>query len=496
MSDAASPAGQMRKLAASVMIGADRSGGADTPGAVLAQAAVAGARYRAGFKPRTVKNSMDERPADPRPVAPAAAMATLARLLGDPDAGLIEEWAGLAQAKGVRVDDATAPVVLDWWARQPMRSEAVFTVLGRGGEWLASLNPAWRKPVAAAGVPSDADEIWQTGKTPDRLTVLMTVRRHDPARAMVLIQSTWDSDGADERRRFLEVLRDGLSMSDEPFLENTLDDKSKVVRRQAASLLTHTPGSRLRQRMNDRVRAIIAVESKRGLVKRAPKLSLNPPTEFAPSWERDGIEEKAGSGVGQRAWWLRQILASADLSVWKDLSGAEPEVVLELLEKDDYFDDALTALIQAASNAKDPAWSAALVRCLAGKEKVDLTVCGSLCRELPLSDAEPLLLELLNHKWCGPADRWSLLASTARPWSTTFSTAALKLATKNAPKKAEEAWTLSGFADAVSRLVSPGAADAFEQAVSAMFPDQPTDSFKRSIDRVRLRADMHKEFAS
>lgn len=496
MSDAASPAGQMRKLAASAMIGADRSGGADAPGVLLTQAAVVGARSRAGFKPRTITNSLDERPADPRPVAPATAMATLARLLSDPDAGLIEEWAGLAQAKGVRVDDATAPLVLDWWARQPRRPEIIFTVLGRGGEWLASLNPAWRKPVAGGGVPTDADEIWQTGKTPDRVTVLMTVRRHDPARALTLIRSTWDGDGADERRRFLEALRDGLSMSDEPFLEHVLDDKSKVVRRQAASLLALTPGSRLRQRMNDRARAIIVVEGKRGLVKRGPKLSLAPPTEFDPAWERDGIEEKAGSGVGQRAWWLRQILTSVDLSVWLDIAGADPDVVLDSLEKDDYVEDALSSLIRAASIAKDPVWSTALIRCLAGREKVDLTVCGSLCRELASSDAEPLLLEILNHKRLGPADRWGVLASTGRSWSAEFSSAALKLASKNPPKKAEDAWTLSGFADAVSRLVAPGAADAFEQAVSAMFSDQPTDSFKRSIDRVRLRADMHKEFAS
>jgi hypothetical protein len=46
----------------------------------------------------------------------------------------------------------------------------------------------------------------------------------------------------------------------------------------------------------------------------------------------------------------------------------------------------------------------------------------------------------------------------------------------------------------VSRAVSPELAEEFVETVLAAFPGQPTDSVKRSIDRARLRADMHKEF--
>jgi hypothetical protein len=48
----------------------------------------------------------------------------------------------------------------------------------------------------------------------------------------------------------------------------------------------------------------------------------------------------------------------------------------------------------------------------------------------------------------------------------------------------------------VSRWVAPETAEQFAETVAAMFPDEPTESFRKSIDRVRLRADMHKEFAS
>ena len=80
---------------------------------------------------------------------PRAAIATLVRLLGDPDAGADR---GMGPARACRtacvVDGATAPLLLDWWARQPRRSEPIFAALGRRGEWLASLNADWQKPVA------------------------------------------------------------------------------------------------------------------------------------------------------------------------------------------------------------------------------------------------------------------------------------------------------------------------------------------------------------
>ena len=148
-----SPQERLRALGAAVTIGTDRFGGDDGSAETLltdaAQARSSGARrvaaadsYRFGC--RTVLS-------DDRPTAPRAAIATLVRLLGDPDAGLIEEWAQLARSHGVVVDGATAPLLLDWWVRQPRRSEAIFAALGHRGEWLASLNADWQKHVATPG---------------------------------------------------------------------------------------------------------------------------------------------------------------------------------------------------------------------------------------------------------------------------------------------------------------------------------------------------------
>src|ERR1043165_9152002 len=205
MTSAGSPALRLRELAAAAMIGTDRSG-SGSPEKLLTEASVVGARMRSGWKPRASEGALPACPAESRAPASAAAQATLFRLIGDPDAGLIEEWAMLAQGRGVRVADAAVPALMDWWSRQPKRSEVVYAVLGQRGEGLASLYPAWRKPVAGSQIPADADDIWQTGKAPERQAILVTIRRHDPARALALVQSTWQTDGAGEGRRVVEAV--------------------------------------------------------------------------------------------------------------------------------------------------------------------------------------------------------------------------------------------------------------------------------------------------
>ncbi len=499
MSDATPPSVRLRGLLASAMIGTDRAG-SGTAGTenVLTQSAMLGMQVRAGWRPSTVSARFSLCPADTRLVAPPAASATLQHLMANPDGDLIEEWAELANARRLRVEDATVPVVLDWWSRQPHRSEAVFAVLGARGEWLASLNAAWRKPVAGSHVPTNVDDIWQTGTTPDRMALLLTVRRHDPGRALLLIQSTWATDGAEERRRFLEALIEKAWMADEPFLEAALGDKSKVVRRQAARVLGQLLGSRLRARMTERARTIIGVESKRSLVRRVTRIGLAPPKEFVKEWERDGIEEKAASAEGPRAWWMQQILSVTDLALWTELSGMDPAGVVAAIRGDDFAKPAMTALVEAARAEKNSAWAIAITRELLARKDEDSPDLEWVWPILAPAERETFLIEVISLDRYKPIARWEVAASSDHKWSADLSMKVLKLLKQRAPKKPEDVWALSHAIARISRCVCPNpasVADAFEEAVSALFTDATPDSFKKSIDRVRLRADMHKEFS-
>lgn len=503
MSTGAGPMQILKELGVPALLGSDRSARVgETPATLLTRAAVAGLRARAGRHFGAATEAVATCPVDTLSAATESQAATLERLLAPPDAALIHEWCTLAQARGVRVPAAVVPSLLDWWCRQPSRSPTVFEVTGACGAWLAGLNPDWRKPVVASEIPANVDEVWQTGSAAERAALLATVRKNDAARAVAMVRATWDADGAEERRRFVEVLGHGVSAADEPFLESALDDRSKTVRREAIRALMRLAGSSLRGRMRERAKSMIIVETtKAGLLRRGKmSIKIEPPKAFDKAWERDGIEEQAAAGKGQRAFWMVQVLSATDLAAWTALSGLAPSELLEALSGNEYFDDALGAMFASlAACPQQPdsaAWSEAIVsscvdRKFANEERLCL-IWGSQTAEL----SEALRLRFLAGEVVvkGTAT-WRLLASDSRAWSLDFSTRAVKLLRDATPKKADT-WEYWSLIESVSKLLHPAAAEAFEVLVGEMHPDGPSESIRKSLDRVRLRAEMHREFQS
>ena len=86
------------------------------------------------------------------------------------------------------------------------------------------------------------------------------LRRTDPAPRA----SSWRAPGPpsprSDRARFLAALATGLTVDDDAFLEQALDDRRKEVREAALELLRRLPGSSLGRRMAERARAAVRVE--------------------------------------------------------------------------------------------------------------------------------------------------------------------------------------------------------------------------------------------
>ncbi|MCT2583737.1 DUF5691 domain-containing protein [Actinophytocola gossypii] len=303
---------------------------------VLAAAAVLGAYRRAGWTPSRWREPLPEPSGvDERPVCSDAAAQVLELLLSRDirvDGGnelLVAHWLRTCAGADRRPPAHLLVELLRLATTTTALREDVRTVTGPRGAWLARHNPrwAWAAPVDTA----DAAARFATGTRTERLSILIAVRRADPAAGRRLVEDTWDTEQAATRAGLVDALAVGLSDADEPFLESSLDDRAATVRAAAAALLDRLPHSRRAARMAERVR------------------DLTPPDELDAAARRDGISDQREHGHGRRESWLIQLLGAAPLGdVPTDLASAGSAL--------------LVGWTRAALRQRNEDWLAALAR--------------------------------------------------------------------------------------------------------------------------------------
>lgn len=281
----------------------------DDPERVLLSAAAALAGYRkAGRLPERAAVALSVAGSDDRPLVSRVAHRRLVSMLYGDNGYLLGEWLRAVAGKGLRVPPERFPALAEYARTRPELRAVVAEAAGPRGPWLAELRPEWE--FLATRVDDDP-RVWELGTTGQRLAWLTRVRASDPGLARESVAGVWTSEPAPVRVQLLEILRAGLSTEDEAFLEGALDDRAKDVRRLAAELLTGLPDSALSARMAARLRPLLS--TRRGA------LVVDLPAACDESMRRDGLNPTAPSGIGQRAWWLGQLVSAAPLSVWAEL---------------------------------------------------------------------------------------------------------------------------------------------------------------------------------
>lgn len=369
---------------AEVLAGVDSV--ADPEGALLAAGAAVGLYRQAGWRPPGDGEPLPApSPDDERPHCSEAAAERFDAMLDGRFRPVLPEWLALVAAAGQLVPADRLPALLDVATASPVLRAPALRVVGERGRWLAGLNPAW----AWAAGTGDA-ESWATGSRAARRLLLARVRAEDPDAARALLESTWATESADGRAVLLGELAAGLSMADERFLEAALDDRGREVRRVAAELLWRLPASRLAGRMADRARALV----------RGTEIVL--PEEADPSMVRDGVVARPPAGVGERAWWLEQIVAASPLSAWTlDVLDRDPPPVLR------------TAWATAAVRQRDTAWASAL---LPGS----WAEVPGLLAVVPHDEAQRVAAAVVDEHGLAPPVL-ALLDHCPRPWSVDLS---------------------------------------------------------------------------
>lgn len=231
------------------------------------------------------------------------------------DAELIEETLSRMARAGVRLAPELLPLALE--QTEPALRDLLRPVLGQRGLWLAKQRPEWQWALSPGegGLPDDFDRRWSDGNAVERRQLLMLLRKQEPARARELAAETLRQERAEQRAAFVEAFAISLSPDDQAFLSSLLADRSALVQRSAARLLWRLPGSEVAARMLARARAHVRFAAQEG------HWHVSLPTEpLDADWLRDGIIERPpdASPLGQRQWWLQQLVAAVPCAVWGD----------------------------------------------------------------------------------------------------------------------------------------------------------------------------------
>jgi len=384
--------------------------------AALAQLALARpARPRLEFAP----------PASPllareAPEMGARSAQILARWMEGTDLPLLEEALALVAARGRRVPLRLLPRLLSA-IDTPQRRAWLRPVAGAGSDWLARMNPDWRW---ALGESSDPLQDFEHGSGDVRVGALHRLRALDPEAARERLVAEFAQNDAESRAALLEALATGLSASDEPFLERTLDDRAKGVRLVAAVLLSQLPASAFAQRARARAQGLLELE--RGLLRKTLKVNL--PDKPDKAEERDGVDGKGAIAglynAGPRQLQLAQRLAQVPVSA---LAAQLSMPVAELVERaigNEFALPLLAGLCQSAARTPDPDAVRALAT-LAYKPETGFLYQQWVLPLLPrMSDFEAFVLARLR------ADRpdRDLLERLPAPWPAAIGDEVLKWA--------------------------------------------------------------------
>ncbi|HSJ02774.1 MAG: DUF5691 domain-containing protein [Verrucomicrobium sp.] len=371
----------------------------DTALKLLRTAAVAGLAQIAGHIPAKEEAAMPE-PAgeDAHPVCKdAQGVALLARIVAEGPDPLIAEACQLLGAAGMCLPYRLLPACLTAARRTSSLRESVLSAAGTRGAWLAAQNSDWRF-AATAGIEEIDSRQWDEGDLATRMRYLKELRQREPTQARQLLEKTLPQESARDRVLLLSAIRDNPGLEDEGLLQNLLsNDRSKEVRTLCARLLSALPQSAFAQRMQERLAPCITTEKK---LFRTHWVAA-PPQAFPKDAALDGIEEKPPGGLklGERAWWLRQIVARTPLSWWTQHTGMSPLEVVLWSAKTEWKDAIVNGLAEAVTlQATDPAWISAILN----------------AEVLPVQEAVELIAALDEAE---QREAWQKLASTGPSFS-------------------------------------------------------------------------------
>lgn len=236
----------------------------------------------------------------------------------------------------------------------------LLAVCGVTGQWLCNLNPKW-KPLAADG--GGQENVWETGDIEQRKVFLSNLRSTDPMAAVALLESTMSEENAGNRLAFLSLLQDKASISDEPFLQMLLTDKSQKVKETATSMLRKIQGSILNRLYLDWLLRMVQIREERHLlITKRKLLVISDDVMPDESVFKTGIEKVSKEkGVQDHVFVAGQLLSFMDPMIVANRLGVSDQELISLLLQHPAAGALLPFLTSSAAEFRNKAWALALL---------------------------------------------------------------------------------------------------------------------------------------
>lgn len=181
--------------------------------ALLIAAALFSVHISCGYVPeKAIGDGIAPAEADSVPRCKPTAAAYLSRILRGEFTFLLPEFLSALRIFGQRIPEELLPETLEAGSKDAKIRADVAKVIGRRGEWLASLNEDWHYIAGKINT-----EEWETSSRASRVFLLKSLRASDPAAGLNLLISTWSqrisSSAMDGRpKAFLGLIHKGDSI--------------------------------------------------------------------------------------------------------------------------------------------------------------------------------------------------------------------------------------------------------------------------------------------
>jgi hypothetical protein len=394
-----------------LLVGAHRGDG-DSAALLDDCAALGLAAYGAPLPITVEATELAPAPVAGEPVVGEAGRAVFAQILAVDDQVLLTEWCGMARGTGVVAEHRALPDLLALGTAHPGLRPAVGAVLGSRGRWLAGTRPGWAW-ATGSGPITDAIDLAEVLDLPgtQRLGALRRARRRDPAGVGTFIAEQFAAQRrAADRQVLVSALETGLSLADEPVLEEALDDRAIGVHDEALRLLRSLPSSLLSARAAERLHQGLWLTAE-GFDVQTDELWTEPQPSAEES--RDLMRDGSETGVAGR---IRGAAATVPPSHWTNrLATDDPNAAAEL-RRGPWAAALLRGVAQRLRLAVDPSpWAVAAAHTLSGMEQLEML--ASLPEELAartvIEVSRQWNYDLLDHACSQLPAPWSAKATAA-----------------------------------------------------------------------------------